>query len=223
MADSGREASSAIRTDPVVDPTDWQRLPTVAPIPLRDPLAEALGMVTTDDPLVLTFPEVAKAAGHACPAVAGAYRATQVALAALYPDTRPVRGEIAVRVGGDRDDHGVGPMASVVEHITGAAEETGFAGLAGLGGRQDLLSFGPVDGPGPGRVFVFTRTDTDETVRVSFDPTTDGGMSDLVPRIVGPEADEEGREEAIAEWHRRVQGVLDLEPSADGPLVLESG
>lgn len=213
----------ATRSTPVTDPTDWQRLPTADSIALRDPLAETLGMVRDEDPIVVTFPDVAKAAGHACPAVAGAYRVTQVALASLYPDPArlPVRGEIAVRVGGSRDDHGVGPMASIVEHITGAADETGFAGLGGIGGRQDLLSFGSVDGPGPGRAFAFTRTDTDATVRVSFDPQAGGGMADLVPELVGQDRDATDREDVLAEWHRRVQRVLDLDPSPDGPLVLE--
>jgi formylmethanofuran dehydrogenase subunit E len=40
-------------------------------------------MVPEEAPLTITFPEVAKAAGHACPAVAGAYRVTQLALAEL--------------------------------------------------------------------------------------------------------------------------------------------
>ncbi|MDX1746409.1 MAG: hypothetical protein R3324_10770 [Halobacteriales archaeon] len=218
MTDARTDAPSA-RRDSVTDPTEWRQLPPAEPIALRDPLAELLGMVSTEDPLVVTFPEVAKAAGHACPAVGGAYRATQVALEALYPESLPVRGQIAVRIDGDRTGHGVGPMARVVEHITGASDESGFEGLAGHGGRQDLLTFGPVDGPGTGRSFAFTRTDTGETVRLSYDPSKTGGMHDLIPAITGE--DGSTKEEAVAEWHRRVERILAMTPDPDGPLVLE--
>lgn len=221
MTDPSPPRATTDRTETSGDPTNWRHLPTADPIPIRDPLAELLGMVDAGEPLVVTFTDVAKATGHACPAVAGAYRLTQVALEVLSPETLPVRSEVAVRVGGSRDGHGVGPMAKVVEHVTGAADATGFAGLAGRGGRQDLLSFGTVDGPGPGRAFSFTRTDTGATVRASFDPSAEGGMAALVPRIAGSEGREDERDDAVAEWHRRVQRILDLEPTADGPLVVE--
>ena len=98
MSDTQQSTTDAA-TD--ADPTAWDRVETPDPIAVRDPLAELLGMVPEGDPLVVTFPEVAKAAGHACPAVAGAYRASDLALDRLYPDSLPVRSEVAVTVGGD--------------------------------------------------------------------------------------------------------------------------
>lgn len=207
--------------------TPWRRLADADPIEVRDPLAELLGMVPEGEPLVVRFADVATAAGHACPAVAGAYRSTQLALDDLYPESTPVRSDVSVVVGGERDDHGLGPMANVIRHVTGAADETGFAGLAGCGGRQDLMEFGEV--PGPGRSFEFTREDTGETVRVSFEPARTGVDPDegggnpmrAAASIVQGEASEAERERFHEQWHGRVQGVLDARPGEESPFTVE--
>ncbi|WP_135820760.1 hypothetical protein [Halostella litorea] len=225
MSDTAPDPTSSTVLDS--DPTPWQRLADADPIEVRDPLAELLGMVPEGEPLVVRFPEVAKSAGHACPAVAGAYRATQLALAELYPDELPVRSQVAVTVGGSPDDHGLGPMAAAIRQITGAADETGFKGLAGVGGRQDLLSFGDV--PGDGRAFEFARTDTDEAVRVAFDPAATGVDPDegggqpmeMIPRIVGGEASAEERERFYQTWHDRVQSVLRAPAGPETPFSVE--
>jgi hypothetical protein len=227
MSDSASSTDETNSTEPTTDATPWRRLADADPIHIRDPLAELLGMVPEGEPLVVTFADVATAAGHACPAVAGAYRSTQLALAELYPESTPVRCDVSVVVGGERDDHGVGPMANVIRHVTGAADETGFAGLAGCGGRQDLMSFGEV--PGPGRSVEFTREDTDETVRLSFDPSAtgvdpdDGGGAPMqaAASIVQGEASEAEREQFHEQWHSRVQRVLDAEPAEDSPFTVE--
>ncbi|MFB6202459.1 MAG: hypothetical protein ABEI98_10675 [Halorhabdus sp.] len=209
--------------------TPWQRLATAEPIRIRDPLAEVLGMVPEGEPLVVTFADVAKAAGHACPAVAGAYRSTQLALERLYPESYPVRSDIEVTVGGEPSDSGLGPMANVIRHITGAADETGFTGFGGFGGRDGLLSFGDLDAPG--RAFRFERTDTDSTVVVSFDPSAAGVDPDAgggggppmhtLPEIVAGSADEEEAATFREEWHDRVQRILDA-PADGGPFTVEA-
>jgi hypothetical protein len=209
------------------DETPWQRLASAEPIRIRDPLAEVLGMVPDGDPLVVTFADVAKAAGHACPAVAGAYRSTQLALDRLYPDEYPVRSNVTVTVGGEPSDPGLGPMANVIRHITGAADETGFAGFAGFGGRDDLLSFGTVEAPG--RAFRFERTDADAAVVVSFAPSAtgvdpdDGGGAPMqaLGKIVSGDADEEEAAAFREQWHGRVQRVLDA-PADGGPFTVET-
>lgn len=207
--------------------TPWQRLANADPIEIRDPLAELLGMVPPGEPLVVTFADAAKHAGHACPAVAGAYRSTQLALAELYPNAYPVRSDIAVIVDDDPEAMGVGPMASVISHITGAARETGFTGFGGYGGRKNLLSFS--ESSGRDRSFAFTRMDTDETVRVSFSPGTVGvappgggdSTADLIPRLVAGEASDEERQEFYDGWHGRVQRVLDASPGPNSPFTVE--
>jgi hypothetical protein len=208
--------------------TQWQRLVDADPIKIRDPLAELLGMVSEGEPLVVTFADAAKHAGHACPAVAGAYRSTQLALEELYPDAYPVRSDIAVVVESDPKAMGVGPMASVIGHITGAARETGFTGFGGYGGRKNLLSF--EEPSGLGRAFTFTRMETDETVRVSFTPGTVGvappgggdSTADLIPRLIAGEASDKERSAFYDGWHGRVQRVLDATPGPDSPFTVET-
>jgi|GEM_PF-268783 len=232
-----------------LDERPWERLATADPIAVRDPLAEVLGMVPEGDPLTVTFAEVAKAAGHACPAVSGAYRATQIGLDALYPDALPVRSEIAVTVYGSPDEPGLGPMASVVTQITGAADETGFGGFGGYGGRTNLREFDPDTDTGPGRTFEFRRTDTDDAVRVTFDPSavgmhpdkhgdgpgsndgTDAGGSGgsggsagpmaMLPKLVAGDATDAERERFLDTWHGRVQRILESEPGEQSPFTLE--
>src|SRR3990167_766995 len=99
------------------------------PIKLREPLAEFLGAIDKGEEFVFTYQDAVKLAGHSCPAVSGAYKITQKALRELYGDKLPVRGEISVRVLGSVDNGANGPMAQVISLITGAAPETGFAGL----------------------------------------------------------------------------------------------
>jgi hypothetical protein len=221
-------------TDDPAEPTDqtsWQRLATAAPIHVRDPLAVVLGMVPEGEPLVITFADVAKAAGHACPAVAGAYRSTQLALERLYPDELPVRSEIAVTVGGEPGDSGLGPMANVIRHITGAADETGFAGFGGYGGRENLLRFDDV--AAPGRAFRFERTDTGAAVVVSFEPSATGvspgaggggggggAPMQTVLDVVSGDADDEKTALFRDQWHTRVQRILEA-PADGGPISVE--
>nr|WP_199722776.1 hypothetical protein [Haloplanus aerogenes] len=223
---SKHESTAADSSARTTDETPWKHLASAEPIRIRDPLAEVLGMVPDEEPLVVTFADVAKAAGHACPAVAGAYRSTQLALERLYPDGYPVRSDIAVTVGGDSSDSGLGPMANVIRHITGAADETGFAGFGGFGGRDDLLSFGDVDASG--RAFRFERTSTDAAVVVSFDPSatgvdpddSGGGAMETLPRIVAGDADADEATAFRDRWHERVQRILDA-PAAGGPFTVE--
>lgn len=223
---SNLETTTADSPAQPTDETPWQYLANAEPIRIRDPLAEVLGMVPEHKPLVLTFANVAKAAGHACPAVAGAYRSTQLALERLYPDGYPVRLYIQVMVDGEPSDSGLGPMANVIRHITGGADETGFAGFGGFGSRDDLLSFGDVDSSG--RAFRFERTDNDTAVIVSFDPSgtgvdpdTGGGppMQTLSKIIAGTTDDDEACE-FRKQWHSRVQRILDA-PVDGAPFTVE--
>jgi hypothetical protein len=218
-----KAADSPVQTP---DETPWQRLSSVDPIRIRDPLAEVLGMVPDGDPLVVTFADVAKSAGHACPAVAGAYRSTQLALDRLYPDEYPVRSNVEVTVGGAPSDPGLGPMANVIRHITGAADETGFTGFGEYGGRENLLSFGTV--VAPGRAFRFERTDADASVVVSFNPSStgvdpdDGGGAPMqsLGKIVSGDADEAEADAFRDQWHGRVQRILNAPPDG-GPFIVD--
>lgn len=69
----------------------------VARIVMQDPLAEALG-AAADGLIEYGYLDAVKLTGHSCPTVAGAYLMTLTALARLYPDAQPRRGELRVEL-----------------------------------------------------------------------------------------------------------------------------
>ncbi|MFW5918899.1 MAG: FmdE family protein [Halanaeroarchaeum sp.] len=191
----------------------------VDPIAIRDPVAETLGVLEPGDPFVVTYPDTVKSAGHSCPAAAGGFRITKLALDALYPDSHPVRSDVEVLVGGSKDEHPYGVLSRVISYITGAAEEDGFGGLAGgHGDRRDLLHFGDLDSEDP--AFVFERTDTGEAVQVTYhlnEVPPLGEAGSLLPKLVDDTASAEERETFHDAWHQRVRTVL----ADDGLFTVE--
>ena len=112
------------------------------PIVVRDPFLEFLGLLPANQPIAITFPEMAQAAGHVCPTVAGAYLILRYGLKALYGDEPAVRGAVRVTAYGSPADFGYGPIAQLVNFVIGAAPDTGFGGLArGRFRRRDLFLF----------------------------------------------------------------------------------
>jgi hypothetical protein len=200
-------------------PTDTNRTDSnmaveydVEPIRIRDPVAEALAVLDPGDPFVVTYEDVVKAAGHSCPTASGAYRIAQLGLDALYPDELPVRSEVEVLAAGPRDDATYGVMGRLISYVTGAAREDGFGGLAGgYGDRQHMLTFEGFDPDSAAPTFRFRRTDTDETVEVTYHvgDVPDGGpaVGNLQQSIEGT-ASEEERELFADVWHGRVRSVL---------------
>ncbi len=193
------------------DETNWSVVYENAdPIRIRDPAAEALGVLEPGDPFVVTYRDVVMAAGHSCPTAAGAYRIAQVGLDALYGEDLPVRGDVAVLAGGPRDDPTYGVLSRLVSFVTGAAGEDGFGGLAGgHGARANLLSFGDIDADGV--AVEFTRTDTGEAVRVTYHvgavPSA-GDATRYLADIIEGTATREEREAFASAWHVRVERVL---------------
>src|SRR3972149_448466 len=83
------------------------------PIRIKAPLAVALGAMDKGGVFVFTYADAVKFAGRSCPAVAGAYKSTQVALKALYGDEAPARGNIKVTFKGSVDYKVNGPISQV--------------------------------------------------------------------------------------------------------------
>lgn len=185
----------------------------VDPIEIRDPVAEALGVLEPGDPFVITYRDAVKAAGHSCPTASGAFRIAQLGLDAMYPDGYPFRSEIEVQAAGPRDDAAYGVMGRIVSYVTGATDDDGFGGLAGgYGGRRDLLRFDAFDPETADPTFRFRRTDTDETVAVSYHvgDVPDGGPAiGNLQVILDGSANDQQRETFADAWHRRVQVVLE--------------
>lgn len=210
-------------TDAPPTETNWQvSYDDVAPIRIRDPVAEALGVLAPGDPFVVDYADAVMVAGHSCPTAAGAYRLTQLALDALYPVTHsepdepgasgelPVRSDIEVLAGGPRDDSTYGVMSRIVSTITGAAEADGFGGLAGgHGDRRNHLHFRDLERVEP--TFQFRRMDTDETVEVTYHVGTvpsAGSATRHLPKLVDGTATTDDRDEFSSAWHARVETVL---------------
>lgn len=200
--------------------TQWYDQPE--PIRMGDPVAEALGVRKSGEPFEISYADVVTAAGHSCPTAAGSFRIARLGLDALYPDALPVRGNVAIEVHGPREEMPFGVVGSLLSYVTGAAGPEGFPGLAdGYGGRRHLLSYG--EPPDAGVAVTLTRTDTDESVRVTYrigDVPELGEAAALLPRVVAGEATDEERRRFLAAWHDRVRAVFetdDLFAVEDGP------
>ncbi len=179
---------------------------SVRTITLYDPLAELLG-ASTDGLLEYSFHDAVKLAGHSCPTVAGAYLMTLKALAALYGNDTPVRGNIRVAFRDNQDSGVAGVIANVVSQITGAAGDGGFKGLAGQYKRSGLLSFNArIDG-----MIRFERVDRAAAVEADFHPEQvppDEGTSALLQNLLTQNARTGDQAAFSALWQNRVRRIL---------------
>lgn len=171
---------------------------------LRDPLAELLG-AAEGGLLSYSYADAVKLAGHSCPTVAGAYRATRDALLRLYRDETPVRGAVRVELRGAAQDGVVGVVAMVAGYITGAAGESGFKGFAGHYARRGLLVFeAPIAAE-----LRFTRMDNGASVEASLPQAPpDDDIKRLLRGALIPGAPPAHREAFARAWQERVERVL---------------
>ena len=177
----------------------------VPPLVVRDPLAETLG--AADDGIIeYGYVDAVKLAGHSCPTVAGAWLMTVKALARLYGDELPRRGEVRVEVRQNHDEGVAGVIGSVAGLLTGAAGDGGFKGLAGRHSRRGLLSYGaPIAGE-----LRLSRTDTGASVEVAYHPEIverPAELKSLMASALAPDAGPDARRafgEAWQEWVRRI-------------------
>lgn len=184
-------------------PDFFDAVPTIS---LYDPLAEFLG-ATEGGILQYGYFDAVRLAGHSCPTVASAYWMTYKALASLYPDAMPERGDILVEFSQGSTSGVTGVIANVVSMLTGATADTGFKGLAGRFDRRDRLFFA-VEMPGEMR---FTRLDTNQAVntaanlqRVPASPR----MPALIASCLANRATPAEAAEFRQLWQERVRSVL---------------
>ncbi|HEX6736068.1 MAG TPA: hypothetical protein VF096_14770 [Azonexus sp.] len=193
-------------------PEFFDQLPVVR---VRDPLADFLG-ACADGVLEYRYLDAVKLAGHSCPTVAAAWNMTRLALAALYGDELPRRGDLRVELPRNSDEGVTGVIASVVTLLTGAAAEGGFKGLGGRFRRQGLLRFA-ADVPLELR---FTRLDDGRQVDVACDTgaiPADPAMGPLLHQCLSGEADAAARQRFGALWQARVRCLL--QEHGDDPQV----
>ncbi|HMM27539.1 MAG: hypothetical protein AAGU78_10260 [Chloroflexota bacterium] len=204
---------------------------SVPPIFLRDPLLEMFGQ--TADPIPYTYEEAVKLSGHSCGAVAGAWTITRKALAALYPDEVPVRGQIVIHAPGAEDEWHVGVFGEVMTYLTGAAPHTGFSG-AEFGQadqvfirRNKLIYAEAATGtPPPQMQWVFERLDTGKKVGVSFNvmavqPLVTEDWTKLGVKLASGAGTPEEIEKYVKWWNDRALFVLDNADTMDGLFVVK--
>lgn len=181
---------------------------------VHDPLAELLGSAEGGI-FEYSYGDAVRLAGHSCPVVASAYWLTCRALAALYPDTLPLRGGVRVEFRDDARSGTTGVVACVVQMLTGAAGNSGFKGFAGRYSRAGLQRFAP-EIP---LTLRFTRLDNGDAVDAAADLTLLPESPELGPLVqrCTREADPETVRELGRLWQQRVE--LLLGELADDPGV----
>ncbi|ABI60450.1 hypothetical protein [Nitrosomonas eutropha] len=185
-------------------------------VTLRDPLAQFLG-TARDGIMEYRYADAVRLAGHSCPTVAGTWLMTLHGLRALYGNELPVRGEIEVYMADARDAGTTGVVATVVQLVTGAAPETGFHGIGGRFGRNNLLHF---DQPLQGEIGL-RRKDTGAAVQVVLDASVvpwPNEMRQLLPKAVSGQASSAELQYFGELWQERVRQML-IEHAGDANLV----
>lgn len=198
-------------------PDFFDAVPTIKVV---DPLAAALG-AADDGVIEYRYLDAVKLTGHSCPTVAGAWLMTRAALAHLYPDTLPRRGELRVELCQRQDEGVAGVIASIAQLVTGAAGEGGFKGLAGRFARCGLLRFG-VAMPGEIR---FSRLDNGASIVLAHHMQAVPRAASLTEKLqaaFGPGADDAGRQAFAQTWQGWVRTIL-LEHADDPALIVAIG
>ena len=186
-------------------------------ITVRDPLADFLG-AAAGGVFEYRYADAVRLAGHSGPTVASAFLMTRAALAALYGDDLPVRGDIRVDLAEAHDAGVAGVIASIATLITGATSDTGFRGLAGQFNRRNKLYFSQPLTHGALRL---TRLDSGAAVEVAADLSSIPGvprMAELMRSCLAGQASAAEQDEFRALWQDRVRRLL-LD-CADDPAVI---
>ncbi|WP_420475748.1 hypothetical protein [Noviherbaspirillum sp. ST9] len=189
-------------------------------ITVYDGLVQFLG-ACDDGLLTYRYIDAVRLAGHSCPTVAGAYLMTRRALALLYPDRTPERGEIQVRFSAAMEEGVAGVIGNVVSLVTGAAGPGGFKGIGGHFGRQNLMHFScAVEGEA-----AFARLDNGASVQLSLhlnrvpaDPRT----GQLLRKILEGVAEKGETSEFASLWQDRVRRIL-IDHADDPELIPATG
>lgn len=176
-------------------------------IKVKDPLSNALGAFENGE-YEFSYLDVVKSAGHSCPTVAGAYIITLMALKALYPNERAVRGNIKVEFEEDMADGVAGVIGNVVSQITGATDKSGFKGLQGQFSRHSLMHFN-ADINASAR---FTRVDSGKSVDVIYNPTAvkpNPAMQSIMQKMQDGTVTTEDSKEFGLLWQERVKRIFE--------------
>ncbi len=186
-------------------------------IKMREPLAGILGAFEDDNHIFeYSFLDVVKMAGHSCPTVSAAYIGALNALKKLYPDSIPVRGEIAIISYGSKTEGVYGVIAQVFSLITGACGEKGFKGIGENFKRMGLQKFNPEKKEPELMCFEFKRMDNGNKVLLKIDHSRlpsigelkNQRMGELMGMVMGKIADKSELREFQDLWMEKVEKIL---------------
>jgi hypothetical protein len=199
-------------------PAFFDNIPSIK---LQDPLSDFLGAFE-EGKMEIAYIECVKLAGHSCPTVAGAYLMALKGLEALYGTELPQRGFIHVSMN-QREEEGVtGVICNVISFIAGANGIGGFKGLNGTFARNNLVSYGvPMDGE-----VKLTRTDTNESVILSYNPSMIGAdpmMQPLMGKAMQGLASQDEKKEFGRLWQARVEKILLSTELWDQMITIKKG
>ena len=178
----------------------------VPSINLYDPLSEFLGAIENGE-VTISYLDCVKLAGHSCPTVAGAYLMAMKGLEALYGSALPTRGEVKVELKNAETEGVTGVVGNVIAFIVGAGGAGGFKGIQGKFARNNLVAY---EVPMAGEVKL-TRMDTQESVTLSYDPSSvlpDSMMQPLMGKSMQGLASSEEQKAFGKLWQERVEKIL---------------
>lgn len=189
-------------------------------IRLRDPLAALLG--SADDGIMeYRYEDAVRLTGHSCPTVAGAFLTARAALDALYPDSLPERGNIAVYMPTPEDEGTTGVVSQVMTLITGAAGDGGFKGIGERFARNARLHFSRR--ASDSSAIRFKRLDTGQSVNVTFHHRhvpADPAMRELLQDVFQGQETPAQQAEFARLWQDRVRRML--VDHAEDPALVEA-
>ena len=193
----------------------------VQTIQLQDPLSNFLGAFE-EGKLEITYLDCVKLAGHSCPTVAGAYLMALKGLEALYGGQLPQRGSIHISMQAGEAEGVTGVICNVISFIAGAGGMGGFKGLNGKMARNNLVSYNvPMEGE-----VKLSRTDTNESVTLSYDPSMIGAdpmMQPLMGKAMQGLASEDERKAFGRLWQARVEKILLSTELWDKMITIKKG
>jgi hypothetical protein len=139
-------------------------------IKIHEPFAEFLMADQGEYNFKISLLDVVRFAGHACPAMVGAFLISHRAIKELFSETNIcIRGQVFIEIPNSVSHGATGPISNVFSMIFGAWEKSGFGGLQGQFVRRELLKY-DVQGISPG-TFRFHNLKTGKTVEISYDPS----------------------------------------------------
>jgi hypothetical protein len=184
-------------------PSFFADAPTIT---LADPLANFLG-AATDGVITYEYADAVKLAGHSCPTVAGAYLMTRQALAHLYGDDTPERGNIKVDLRDPIDEAVTGVIGNVIGLITGAAGDGGFKGIGPRFRRAGLMAYGIKQE----QEVRFIRVDTGASIGADYNASIvapHASQGPLMQAIMSGTATPDDVQSFGAVWQQRVSAIM---------------